>query len=119
MALRFPVIPVILLTLFSAGCSKSEEQQRPPAGKHALEAVNSLMGEALFFERCRDCHTVQGKGGVVGADLSTIGAKRSRAYLEQVIREPSKVFPGSAMPPYDTLSAQQIDSLVDYLGKLK
>jgi cytochrome c2 len=77
------------------------------------------MGEPLFNERCRDCHKVGNKGGATGPELSHIGAKRDRAYLQQVIRDPSKVFPGTAMPPSDNLSIRQVDSLVDYLSSLK
>jgi L-cysteine S-thiosulfotransferase len=112
------IIPFIMLALLAAGCSKSEETP-PPAEKQTVQPVNELTGEALFNERCRDCHTVHDKGGVVGPNLSTIGAKRSPAYLEQVIREPSKTFPGTVMPPYDTFSTKQVNSLVDYLGTLK
>jgi L-cysteine S-thiosulfotransferase len=112
------IVPIILLALLVAACSRREEKQAA-AGKHALQPANDLTGEALFNERCRDCHKVHEKGGVVGPDLSKIGSKRSRTYLEQVIREPSKIFPGTVMPPYGTFSFKQINSLVDYLGTLK
>lgn len=106
---------MIAATLF-AGCSKREEAQAPEP-KHA-PAQFQLFGEELFNERCRDCHVVGEKGGTVGPNLTHVGSARDRRFLEQVIREPAKVHPGTAMPPYDTFSKKQIDSLVDYLSGL-
>ncbi|MBJ6800490.1 c-type cytochrome [Geomonas propionica] len=101
----------------SCGCSKQEPAQAPAPKQSAAQL--ELFGEELFNERCRDCHIVKDKGGVVGPELSHVGSKRDRRFLEQVIREPGKVYPGTAMPPYDTFSKKQIDSLVEYLGGLK
>ena len=109
-------IVMILLALLAA-CSSHEEQ--PGAGKHDSQSGGELTGEALFNERCRGCHTVHEKGGAVGPNLSIIGRVRSRAHLEQMIRQPSKVFPGSVMPAFDTFSTRQVTSLVDFLSNLK
>ena len=113
---RTQLAAVISLALL-CGCSKGEEQQAPAARRPP--ARQELTGEELFNERCRDCHIVHGKGGAVGPELSHVGSKRDRRFLEQVIREPGKVYPGTAMPPYDTFSKKQVDSLVDYLSGLK
>jgi L-cysteine S-thiosulfotransferase len=107
------VTAVTLLALLAA-CSKPEQpqQHRSPSGQP--------MGEALFRERCRDCHKAEKQGGEIGPDLAQSGAKRHRrSFLTRVIREPSQVFPGTVMPRYRDLSAKQVDSLVDYLDNLK
>ncbi|HBG04312.1 MAG: cytochrome C [Geobacteraceae bacterium GWC2_58_44] len=115
-----PIVSIILLALLAAGCSeKDAEKQGASVGDRSLQPVNNLTGETLFNERCRECHMVHGKGGAAGPELSQIGSRRSRTYLEQVIREPAKVHPGSAMPLYDTFSVNQVSSLVDYLSTLK
>ena len=111
------IIPIVLLSLLTAACSKQEPEHE--GGKPAGLSQEEPTGAALFEQRCRDCHKVQDKGGTVGPDLSRIGSKRSATYLEQVIREPSKVYPGTVMPPNDTLSRKQVNSLVDYLSTLK
>jgi L-cysteine S-thiosulfotransferase len=109
---------VLALALLATACSKSDH--KPLASvPHTLQASVKWTGEALFIERCRDCHRVHETGGVVGPDLSSVGAKRSREFLEQVVRDPSKLYPGTVMPPYDTLPADQIELLADYLGGLK
>ena len=111
-------ITIIFVGLLAAGCSKHEEKPEA-AARQVLPAKEELTGEALFIERCRDCHGVQQKGTVIGPDLSKIGSSRDRAYFERMIREPSKVSPGTVMPPHDTLSTKQVNSLVDYLVTLK
>lgn len=49
-------------------------------------------GETLFYGdgNCSTCHMVAGRGGRVGPELTRVGASRSRAYLVESIREPSK-----------------------------
>ena len=108
---------VLALALSATACSKADEKP-VSVESHSLQAKNKWTGEAIFIERCRDCHKVHEVGGVVGPDLTNIGAKRDRQFLDQVIRDPSKLYPGSVMPPYDTLPADQIKLLVDYLSGL-
>jgi putative heme-binding domain-containing protein len=43
---------------------------------------------------CAACHTVRGRGGVLGPDLTSIGAVRGPAYLREAL-----VDPGAAHPP--------------------
>ncbi|HBA88745.1 MAG TPA: cytochrome C [Geobacter sp.] len=109
-------ISILLIAILLGACSKSEA---PAPAPRKAGFPEELTGEPLFAQRCLECHMVHGKGGRVGPDLSLVGGKRNRAFLEQVIREPSKVYPGTVMPPNDTLSTKQVDSLVDYLGSLK
>jgi len=114
------ITPLICLTLAltAAGCSKkgSEPVAAEPQG---VKATTKWTGEAIFIERCRDCHRVHDKGGVVGPDLSGVGSQRSRDFLERVIKDPSKAYPGTVMPPYDALPADQLKLLADYLETLK
>jgi cytochrome c oxidase cbb3-type subunit 3 len=47
-------------------------------------------GESLFFgkARCSDCHSVNGKGGFVGSDLSDYAAGSSAAEIKNAIADP-------------------------------
>ncbi len=70
---------------------------RPDAAEWAkigLEAGDPRAGERVFFHskgpQCLLCHRVEGRGGVVGPDLSTIGRALNRAKLVDSILEPSK-----------------------------
>jgi putative heme-binding domain-containing protein len=82
--------------------------QQPPAAPVGDQA----RGEALFFgtARCSTCHIVNGRGGRLGPELTTVGSARSRAYLVESIRQPAKqltqirAFGGDSLK-YDTVTA--------------
>ena len=58
----------------------------------AQPAGNAEHGKELFYGTagCSTCHMIQGKGGRLGPDLSTVGASRSTEYLVESLRNPSK-----------------------------
>jgi putative heme-binding domain-containing protein len=65
-------------------------------------------GEKLFQGdgNCWLCHMVNGKGGRVGSDLSSVGSRRSPEFLAGKIRDPNgSLAPGQTEPqkewPYD------------------
>jgi cytochrome c oxidase cbb3-type subunit 3 len=62
-----------------------EVKTRPPAG-------DAAHGKALFYgsAACSKCHMVEGKGGRLGPDLTSVGTSRSLESLVQSIRDPSK-----------------------------
>src|SRR5437867_2397923 len=65
-------------------------RENPPAG-------NVEAGEAFFFGKgeCGSCHSVRGRGGIRGPDLSDVGSRRTVAEIERSLREPdSEVAPG-------------------------
>ena len=64
---------------------------------------DSVVGESLFFDlegdiACAKCHTVKGKGGTVGPELSTVAATRSPEYIIESILEPSAVIASGFEP---------------------
>src|SRR4029077_2789958 len=68
----------------------------PPAGlaKGELKNSDTAAGRRVFFHTksagCYKCHTVNGRGGRVGPDLSTIGRSHSREKLIESIFEPGR-----------------------------
>ena len=50
---------------------------------------DAARGRSLFASECSSCHQVSGSGGVLGPDLTAIGATRSRVALTAALREPS------------------------------
>jgi putative heme-binding domain-containing protein len=51
-------------------------------------------GRALFFQptfQCSNCHTVGGKGGKVGPELTQIATRQTAAQLLDSLLEPSKI----------------------------
>jgi cytochrome c oxidase cbb3-type subunit 3 len=55
----------------------------PPPAKPTGNAEN---GERIFRAQCSSCHLVNGRGGVLGPDLSRIGVARTPAALIRQIR---------------------------------
>ena len=55
-------------------------------------AGNAAHGKELFYgsAACSTCHMIQGKGGRLGPDLSTTGSARSKEYLVESVRSPSR-----------------------------
>lgn len=55
-------------------------------------AGDPAKGKKVFFGSagCSDCHMVRGLGGLLGPDLSRVGAARSASYLVDSIRDPDK-----------------------------
>ena len=55
-------------------------------------AGNAAHGKELFYGTagCSTCHMVNGKGGRLGPDLSSVGDSRSFEYLVDSMRSPSK-----------------------------
>jgi putative heme-binding domain-containing protein len=60
----------------------------------AAAAGDAAAGERLFFHpkgpQCFVCHRVNGRGGIVGPDLSTIGNVQNRDKLVESIVDPSR-----------------------------
>lgn len=82
----------------------------PPTG-------DARRGETLFFgaTRCSTCHIVNGRGGRLGPELSTVGSARARAYIIESIREPGKhlsenrAFGSDATLKYDAVTLVTAD----------
>ena len=77
-------------------------------------------GRDIFYGKtgCADCHMVSGHGGVLGPDLSRVGASRSVPYLIDSIRHPNKDLSAGITDPnnhyglalvYDTVTVVNAD----------
>ncbi|MBI2346896.1 MAG: c-type cytochrome [Deltaproteobacteria bacterium] len=75
-------------------------------------------GKRLYQElRCSYCHSVQGRGGVAGPDLTTVGAKRDREWLIRHFLNPQQATPGSIMPRMHLLP-EEAEALTAYMQTL-
>lgn len=88
-------------------------------GLPAARGADVEKGKKLYEEKkCGLCHTVSGKGGKLGPDLSEEGGKRDPAWLVRFLKNPKEAVPGAKMPPVKG-SDEEISFLADYLLSLK
>ena len=67
--------------------SWSRSASRPGPG-------NAAQGAALYQSAgCASCHVVDGRGGILGPELTGIGARRGPAYLRDAIVQPAAAHP--------------------------
>ncbi len=71
---------------------------------------NADAGKALFGElRCVTCHSVAGRGGTMGPELTKIGDKARRSWLFNFLKDPHQTQPDTKMPQYRLTDDQRRD----------
>jgi putative heme-binding domain-containing protein len=68
------------------------------AGAAEVPRGNAANGERIFWASCGTCHTVNGRGGPLGPDLSAIAQSQPPAALRQAVREPNASIPDGFKP---------------------
>lgn len=69
-------------------------------GRVEREAVagDPVRGEEIYRSQgCAACHTIHGRGGPLGPDLTDVGARTSPAFLRQSLVEPAAEVPNGFM----------------------
>jgi cbb3-type cytochrome oxidase cytochrome c subunit len=86
----------------------------------AVAAVSAKPGEAIFkAQGCSACHMIEGVGGTVGPDLTKVGGRRDKGWIEEQLKNPKSHNPDSIMPSYAKLREKDREDLADYLSGLK
>lgn len=76
-------------------------------------------GRQVFMQNgCHGCHTIGAFGTPIGPDLSRVGAKYDRGYLERWLRNPAATRPRAHMQALE-LSEDDIRTLTDFLASLR
>jgi cytochrome c2 len=96
----------------------------------APEVAGAERGREVFVTHgCNSCHGV-GSGTVIGPDLKGVGGRRDADWLRRWLADPAamiRAYPnllswpaqyGNIIMPNQNLSPDEIDALVQYLGKL-
>lgn len=78
-------------------------------------------GKTLYKqEGCFMCHRLNGEGGKVGPDLTTEGTRdRTQDWLIGHFKDPPAYVPGSIMPPFKSLTSDQLKALTAFLQNQK
>ena len=105
-------ISVIGLTLAGA--------RAPIVNEPAVTSPSVLSGRDIYSRHgCEACHSIHGKGGKIGPDLTHVAARRPDAeWHYRHFRDPRAVVPGSIMPKIE-LTDKELKELTDYMLSLK
>lgn len=77
-------------------------------------------GEVIFkTQGCSACHMIGGAGGKVGPDITKVGSRRTKEWIEEQLENPKAHNPNSIMPSYAKLPEKDREDLADYLSGLK
>ena len=106
---RTPAVPALLALLLVAAFRPTEAQS---SGQAPLTPFEERKARVLLATQlpCLGCHELDGEGGRIGPSLTTVGARRSTAYIDVMVRNPQYRVPGAAMPR--TLMPESTASLV-------
>ncbi len=106
--------------LLIAGCLSAVIYHAPlPAQAASLTPFATRKAEAMLRSQlpCLGCHALNGDGGHVGPDLTSVRERRSVAYISAIVTDPQRVVPGSAMPR-TAMPQTTRDLIVRYLSAL-
>ena len=105
------VVLITVLTIMGA--------QAPVVNAPAVTSPSVLAGRILYSKNgCAACHSIQGKGGRIGPELSHEGGKRDADWHIRHFKDPQAISPGSIMPKV-MLSDKELNELADYMLSLK
>ncbi|HEX9653827.1 MAG TPA: cbb3-type cytochrome c oxidase subunit II [bacterium] len=95
--------------------SKIEERKQ-------IEAMprNVFEGAYLLYQNnCLNCHIIADEGKDIGPNLTQVGSKRDKTWFLANLKNPQQFAPESVMPKFDTLPAETLEKMADYLTTLK
>jgi len=92
----------------------------PPRPLLAASQASQDPGAAIFrAQGCSACHRINGLGGTIGPDLTRVGRRRTKEWIEDQIRTPKAHNPNSIMPSFARLPDKDVEDLAGYLSGLK
>jgi nitric oxide reductase subunit C len=72
----------------------------------------------VYNQMCIACHAIGGEGGTVGTPLDGVGDRMAMAEIEEWLKDPAAIRPGTAMPKLP-LSEEDIRELAAFLSTLR
>ncbi len=84
----------------------------------ALTPFDEAKARALLRTQlpCLGCHELDGEGGHSAPSLTTVGSRRSAAYIAAIIADPQTRLPGAAMPRHP-MSERTRDLITRFLAR--
>jgi mono/diheme cytochrome c family protein len=127
-----PLVTTSLALVLAAGflqASQGQKSRKPPTKKPPASAPAGPSAETVALGKkvydkngCATCHSIAGKGGMAGPDLSHTGdpANHTAAWLSTQVANPKSHTPDSTMPPFAaSIKGQELTAIGAYLSTLK
>jgi len=107
----FAVVTISILTIMGA---------RAPIVNAPLATSPSVIAGRVLYDKngCAACHSIHGRGGKLGPELTHVGSKRDADWLMHHFKDPQAVSPGSIMPKI-ILQDKELEELTDFMMSLK
>jgi mono/diheme cytochrome c family protein len=82
--------------------------------------AQTAMGKQLYEVKyqCQSCHTIGSTGGYVGPSLNNVGNWMNVGWIEQWLRDPQSLVPGT-IEPRRSFSEEEVQALTAYLVTLR
>jgi len=115
------VFLVLLFTLtvmgYNSGLNKSQTKLKSTSIKSIKLSPAALRGENVYNTHgCTSCHTISGRGGRLGPNLTNESKKGcTKQWIIVQLTNPRSHNPKSPMPPFSMLDKTQLSNLADYL----
>ena len=107
------------LTVFCVCVLTFMGARAPIVNAPAVTSPSVLAGRLLYNKNgCSACHSIHGKGGKLGPELTHVGNRRDADWLLRHFKDPQALSPGSIMPKV-LLQEKELRELTDYMGSLK
>jgi mono/diheme cytochrome c family protein len=76
--------------------TRAASQDTPaPLSRFAERKAETLLRQSL---PCLGCHRLNGEGGLIGPDLTTVATRRDAVYIAAMVTDPQRTLPGTPMP---------------------
>jgi cytochrome c oxidase cbb3-type subunit III len=108
----------IAFVLVAFGCSMYPPSRAQSAPPHATSKTGSAPGQQIFASVCAGCHGLDGQGAERAPNLAT-NPKLQQLSDVQISAIVANGVRGTAMPPFRSLGAPAIRSVVSYLRTLR
>lgn len=107
--------------LMTSAIARPPKSKKPP--KKNKSAALIAAGKKVYDSNgCANCHTVAGKGGKIGPELTRVGAdsKHTAKWLQEKVANPKASHPSTTMPSFaEKIKGKDLTAIGAYLASLK
>lgn len=105
----------ILTTYLMSHKDEKIEQLAQSSQPETPDQREIARGQTLYrLARCISCHAQEGRGGIIGPELTKVGSKVNRHWLLAWLKDPKQYLPRTRMPQF-SFPEKDIEAIVAYM----